>query len=270
MDRSTKEKSAMLVSPYDHGDSYDSVKGLCFSGGKRKEQFGEDYKIDWLDHIRTGAPVPFEKGVITYYRTFEERWQSDFYASKTEDITVSLGSGTRSFVYDPLDPPSFDAEGSQRESGNGRPDVITVYTSPFERDVFVKGRMRLKLTVSSDAPDTTFYVNVSIRKPNCEYLIRHDITSLCYQLGDYKENSVAELDFCFDEHAFLLKKGDSLRFDITSTDSGVYVPHTNQKGAYHIQACAQTATNKVFLDTSCAFLPIEISDQRSNGCFDNT
>jgi hypothetical protein len=136
--------------------------------------------------------------------------------------------------------------------------------------VFIKGQIKAALAVSSNCFDTSFYMSISIKKPYGDYVLRHDITSLCYQLGEYTPNSEVVLDFSFDEHAFLLKKGDSLRFDITSTDSGVYVPHTNQKGAYHIQACAQTATNKVFLDTSCAFLPIEISDQRSNGCFDNT
>lgn len=261
MDENTKRQSAMLVSPYDHGDGYDKAKGLCFPQGKRKEQFGAEYAIDWLDHIRIGTPIPFEKGMITYYRTFEERWQSDFYQTATAELTLPLGIEERSLVYDPLSPPCFSAEGSLRTEETSRPDVLTVYTPPLEQDIFVKGKMRARLTVSSNAEDTSFYMNISIKKPACEYLIRHDVTSLCYQLGDYEENTVVTLEFCFDEHAFLLNKGDSLRIDIAATDANVYVPHTNQKGAYSIQTEAKIAVNTVYLEASQLILPIEITNK---------
>lgn len=257
MDQSTKQKSAMLVSPYDHGDGYDKEKGLCFPNGKRKEQFGVDYRIDWFDHIRKGSELPFKKGLITYYRTFENCWESDFYASETEDLTIPLGEGVRSFVYDPASPPAFESEGTLRDGELQRSDVITVYTPPFDKDTFVKGRMRAKLTVSSNADDTSFYVNVSIKKPDHEYLLRHDVTSICYQLGDYIENATVELDFCFDEYAFLIQKGDSLRVDITSTDANVYVPHTNKKGEYYRQSEAREAESRVCLDSSMIILPVE-------------
>lgn len=257
MDIDTKQKSAMLVSPYNHGDGYDKDRGLCFHSGKRSEQFGSDYRIDWFDHVKEGRELPFRKGVITYYRVFEDCWESDFYADEVKELTIPLGSGVRSFVYDPLCPPAFEAEGFLRGDEVSRPDVVTVYTPPFEEAIFVKGRMKAKLTVSSSAPDTSFYVNVSVKKSSYEYLLRHDVTSLCYQLGDYVANTVVELDFGFDEYAFLLEKGDRLRFDIAATDSNVYVPHTNQKGAYYIQTHTQTAANKVYLDASCVMLPIE-------------
>ena len=256
MDESTKEKSAMLVSPYNHGDWYDAEKGLRFFEGGRGERFGADYRIDWLDHIRVGSEIPFEKGVITYYRAFEDRWESDFYATDINELELSLGEGVRSFVYDPLLPPAFDADGSLKDGG-ARDDVITVYTKPAERDVFVKGRMRARLRVSSSAPDTSFYINVSIKKPAYEYSLRHDITSLCYQLGDYEPDTLVELDFCFDEYAFLLKAGESLRVDIAATDSNTYVPHTNKKGAYYLQADTERALDTVLLDESCIILPTE-------------
>ena len=68
--------------------------------------------------------------------------------------------------------------------------------------------MSARLNVKSDCEDTCFYVRVSIEKEQGDYGLRDDITSLCYQLGDYKPNTVAEVDFDFDEHAFLIKKGE--------------------------------------------------------------
>ena len=220
---------------------------------------GASYQIDWVDHIRTGRALPYEKGKITYYRTFEHRWQSDFDASKTEPLRLSLGQGARSLCYDPKNPPAFCREGIFQRNFSDRRDVITLMTEPQDRDLFIKGQIQAELTVSSTAPDTSFYINVSIRKPEGDYTLRHDITSLCYQLGTYEPNSVAALKFCFDEHAFLMKKGECLRIDISSTDRDTYVCHTNQSGAYYLQTEAKSAVNTVYLDESFLILPVEMN-----------
>ena len=65
------------------------------------------------------------------------------------------------------------------------------------------------------------------------------------------------LHFCFDEHAFLLKKGEQLRIDIAPTDNNTYVSHTNQKGLYSRQTKAETAHNTVDLGRSKIILPVE-------------
>ena len=258
MDENTKGMSAMLVSPYNHGDGYDKNLGLSFPMGKRKEAFGDHYRIDWLDHIRKGAELPFQKGVITYYRAFEKGWQSDFYATETKPMEIALGEEARSFPYDPLTPPSFVAEGCLRREEEKLPsDVITVYTKPFSQSVFVKGRMKLKLTVQSSAEDTSFYANISIKKPDVEYLLRHDITSLCHQLGSYRRGERVELEICFDEYAFNIEAGDALRIDVAATDQSTYAPHSNRRGAYAEQDRTEIAQNTVYLAESRLILPVE-------------
>ena len=253
MDEQTKRQSALLVSPYNHSDGANS---LVFPNGKRYEQFGS-YQIDWCDHVRTGKPLPFQKGVITYYRAFDNRWDTDFYATPTQSKTVSLGTTDVSFRYDPSNPPSFQPEGVFQHDFSARSDVITLYTEPFEQDTAVRGQMRIDLTVSSDRPDTSFYVNISIQKPQGDYTLRHDITSLCYQHGEYLPNTPVTLDFRFDEYAFLIGRGERLRVDIASTDNNTYVSHTNQPGPYATQTQTAIATNTVYLDRSHLILPIE-------------
>lgn len=117
--------------------------------------------------------------------------------------------------------------------------------------------MSAKLKVKSDCEDTCYYVRISIEKENGDYGLRDDITSLCYQLGTYAPNSVVELDFDFDEHAFLIKRGERLRIDISSADNEHYVRHTNQKGLYSEQTTAKIAHNTVYLQDSYLTLPIE-------------
>ena len=62
MSKETKEKSALLVSPYNHGDGYNASLGLSFPNGQRRQAFGENYPIDWFDHVRKGSKLPFSKG----------------------------------------------------------------------------------------------------------------------------------------------------------------------------------------------------------------
>lgn len=256
MDKNTKRNCALIVSPYNHGDGFHPTNGLSFENGKRSQQFGSAYQIDWLDNARNGAPQPFKKGEITYYRTFEDRWQVGF-DSPTNPLTIPLGDTVRSFIFNPLNPPSFNEEGTFLNGVDGRDDVITVYTEPFQKDLFIKGQIKAKLTVCSNRPDTSFYICISIKKPQGDYVLRHDITSLCYQLGDYAPKSEVELDFCFDQHAFLLKAGEVLRIDVSSTDNNTYVTHTNQKGPYCLQTKTKIAQNTVNLSRSAIILPVE-------------
>jgi hypothetical protein len=117
--------------------------------------------------------------------------------------------------------------------------------------------MKANLTFSSNCNDTSVYVAVSIEKPQGDYVLKHDITSLCYVLGTYTPGNSVSLDFKFDEHAFLIGKGERLRIDISSTDDNTYLCHTNNKGPYYLQTETKIAENTVFLDRSQIVLPIE-------------
>ena len=91
-------------------------------------------------------------------------------------------------------------------------------------------------------------------------MLRHDITSLSYQHKSYFENEKVQIKFCFDEHAFLLKKGERLQVDIASTDDNTYVSHTNYIGEYYKQTETKIATNTVYLDESYLLIPIEVKN----------
>lgn len=253
----TKNKCALLVSPYNHGDDFFDKNGISFPNGKRKEQFGGTYQIDWFDSIRKKTPLPYKRGVITYYRAFENVWASDFYNKPTKLISLPLGNNAYTFKYNPLYPTAFSAEGTFAKENINDCNFIRVYTQPFGEDKFIKGKMQVKLTVSSDCADTSFYVRISIKNDEYSYVLRHDITSLDYQLGTYTKNDIVSLDFCFDEYAFLLKKYECLQIDIASTDDNTYICHTNKKGDYYLQTDTEIATNTVYLDRSYIFIPVE-------------
>jgi predicted acyl esterase len=258
-----KSKSALVVSPYDHHDKYDEVLGLHFPNGTRREQFGTHYDIQWFDHIRGKCDSPIETGKVTYYSIFENLWHTDDFDTAKSTVCLPLGETALTYTYDPLNAPRFQGGlccnfggGLFQDKPNLREDIITVYTLPFENDTFVKGKMSAALCVSSDCEDTCFYVRISIEKEQGDYGLRDDITSLCYQLGDYVPNTEVELNFRFDEHSFLIRKGERLRIDIASADAAHYVRHTNQKGLYSKQTTTKIARNTVYLQNSSITLPV--------------
>ncbi len=257
MGEQTKKKCSLIVSPYNHGDSYDKENGFSFSSGSAAEQFGKDYCIKWFNAIIKHEKPFIETGKITYYRTFENKWATDFHSGPTEELVVPLGKGEKTFSYNPEKPPAFPAEGTFMADPNQRKDIISIYTEPVKRDVFVKGKMKIKLTVASDCEDTSFYVMIGLQTEKGDYVLRHDITSLLYQKESYPKNHKTDLDFVFDEYAFAIKKGQVLRVDIAPTDKNTYVCHSNIKGDYSQIESSQTANNKVFLGESFLYLPIE-------------
>ena len=264
MTEQSKKMSALVVSPYNHGDNYDQGNTVIFPNGKRIEQFGENYELEWFEHIRGKKESPFKQGEITYYRLFENVWKTEEKVEADNIMEIKLGEEEVSYVYNPYDAPVFKGGLSRAFGGSVyqdephlRHDIISVYTNAFEKDTFVKGKMKARLSVKSDCEDTCFYVRVSIEKEEGDFGLRDDITSLCYQLGDYKPNSYVCLEFEFDEHAFLISKGERLRIDIASANNEHYVRHTNQKGLFSEQTTAKVAHNTVDLKKSKLMLPTE-------------
>ena len=170
---------------------------------------------------------------------------------------MPLTGGEKTIVYNPENPPSFNPEGVWMNTPGIRNDIISLYTKPIEKDIFIKGQIKAKLMVQSDCEDTSFYIMIGLHMETGDYTLRHDITSILYQKKHYTKNQKVVLDFVFDEYAFAMKKGQFLRIDIAPTDKNTYVCHRNQKGDYSLIERYKTATNKVFLDKSCLILPIE-------------
>ena len=114
----------------------------------------------------------------------------------------------------------------------------------------MRGRMRAKLTVTSDCEDTCFYTRVSVKKPDGKwYLLRDDITSLCADGRNYVPGTEKVVSFRFADHAFRLEKGDVLRVDVSSGCSQ-FAPHGNVKGLQAAVRTPKVAHNAVRADAS--------------------
>lgn len=254
MDEETKSKSALIVHPNCHriyGEDYHEL----FPCGDVKANFGGDQT--WFDHILYGKPLSYETGKVTYYSLFENRWKTDDYIQPEKELTFTLGEGEKSYCYDPLNPARFKGgltngwDGSDWQyAPNSRPDIISVYTEDFAEDTVIKGKMKARLTVKSDCEDTGFYMRISIRKPEGDFGLRDDITKISNFNPDYMPGEEAEVQFSFDDISFMVKKGEALRIDISSSCFPTFLPHTNFRGEFAAQTETRVAKNTLFLDKS--------------------
>ena len=266
LDEATRRKCALLVHPYNHGCDPAS-EPIQFENGRPADAFG-DFRVDWIDAVRGKRPFPFAQGQVTYYRLFENRWAVDSFSPGRESMTFPLGTGEQTFRYNPFAPASFRGGLSANVGGNEwqdppgkRYDVLSFFTPTFERDVFVKGKMRARLCVRSTCEDTCFYVRLMLVKPEGYYGLRDDINQISNFRADYVPGEPVEMTFSFDEHAFRIQKGESIRIDVSSSAYPHYVRHTNQRGLFSLQSTARVADNTVILDASELTIPVELPEE---------
>lgn len=261
LDNETKSKCALVVHPFTHGCKSEG-QPIVFEDGNIYREI-PDFSVKWFDAIRKNGTPPFEKGKVTYYKLFDQAWCCDDFYTADKYEKIVLGEGTVTYQYDPDDPATFKGGLSANFGGNVwqdtpnlRSDIITLYTPEFTEDAYVKGKIRAKLTVKTNCEDTCFYVRISVCKPEGDYGLRDDINQISNLSDEYIPNTEVEMDFSFDEHAFVIKRGEKLRIDISSSAFPLYVRHTNNKGLFTQQTTTRIADNSVDLEHSYIELPI--------------
>ena len=261
LDEETKSKSALAVHPFDHGNIGEG-QPINFENGNIDKEFA-DYAVRWVESVRGKATPPFEKGKVTYFNLFENQWRCDHFENSGNYQKFVLGEGEVTYEYDPDNPATFKGGLSANFGGNAwqekqtdRDDIITLYTPEFSIDTWVKGKMRARLKVKSSCEDTCFYIRISLCKNEGDYGLRDDINKISNFNADYVKGEEIELNFSFDEHSFVIGKGEKLRIDISSSAFPLYVRHTNLKGLFSEQTKTQKALNTVVLKESFVEIPL--------------
>ena len=260
LDGKTRSKCALAVHPFGHSGTPDK-QPINFENGNLEEAF-ENCKLRWLDYVRGKCEAPLQTGKITYYTAFDNKWRTDDFAPTENTVKLKLGKGSVTYKYNPYAPASFVGGLSANFGGTAwqpreeRYDVVTLFTPEFEKDTWVKGKISASLNVKSDCEDTAFYMRISLCKEEGDFGLRDDINQISNFDSEYQPNTEIQMSFSFDEHSFLIKKGEKLRIDISSSAFPLYVPHTNMRGPFAEHKTAKIANNTVCLDSSYIELPI--------------
>lgn len=259
MDDETRSISALVVSPYDHADG--AAQPIEFEKGKVEEQF-PDIMCKWFENIRGNSDCPVEKGKVTYYNIFENRWRCDDYASGEKIFEMVLGKEDVCYVYNPYDPTHYVGGLTQGFGGTAfqlsvgsHYGMQSFYSEIFEEEQYLKGEMRAELTVKSDCKDTCFYMRISLVKEEGDYGLRDDIHNLAEIAPDYVPGTELTIGFNFDYLTLKIQKGERLRIDVSSSAYPYFVPHTNRRGLFSEQTEGVTAHNTIICGKSCLMIP---------------
>jgi putative CocE/NonD family hydrolase len=265
-----RKDCAMIVSPYDHGWRGSDRDGMPVFPNAKIAEICPDFVYIWFDHFRKGTPLEFvRRGEIVYYPMFHGPWRYEkfltrgtktvrFYPDPTRKLVKEAGEkGEITYLYNPYAPAEFKGSGCYTFGGmqyqdppNSRYDIISFLSAPFERDSLLKGRSSLELYVKSTAPDTCFYVRLSIVCEDGTLTLRDDIDSLCRTEKQYTPGTERQLHFVFAPHAFKLRAGDRLRLDVSSSCVPYFQVHTNYPGLQALQTVAKTSRNTVITGLS--------------------
>ena len=267
------------VTPFDHaamsrGKSL--LPELYSPGGLLSEYVpGKPLLYRWFDHLRRGdAWEKLPKGEITRFVLFDKKWASspgvgtdsvpeNFYLTDKRGLSAApVADGKISYDYDPRNPAVFNGgcDGvfggvAYQDAPNSRPDIVSFVTSPFEKDMTVEGECKVKLFVSSTAPDSCFYVRLSIVKKDKTLGLRNEIDSICRTNPEFKENGEAVINFTLAPHHFKVAKGEALRLDVSSSCFPYYQLHSNFKGNQALQTKTQVARNTIINGKSFLSVP---------------
>ncbi|MBO5202400.1 MAG: CocE/NonD family hydrolase [Lentisphaeria bacterium] len=275
MPQKLKEKSALVITPFDHG--YPGGGSKTAYPNAKLDDVWNDYCQDWINFAAGIKEQPdfVEPGNVKYYRINEGKWvsaervddgkeQKILFLNSDGKLTSNTSAGEVSYIYNPYAPASFKGGcccnfgGSQEQDPpNSRYDIKSFLTAPLEESFLMQGKSGVKLTVKSDCEDTCFYVRLSIVHNGIAHGLRDDITSICKQYPDYVPGTEVDLEFMMDEIALRFMPGDQIRLDVSSSAWPHYVPHTNCKGPYALQRQAKIAHNTIITGNSALILNTE-------------
>ena len=264
----TKKRSAFIVGPYGHDTKVSNNAEYPLNNGN----LPQDYSVKWFNSIREGKPYKYaENGKVNYYSLGEDVWKTTEYPTESEK-TIRLYFGENntlsyspseteqglSYIYNPEKRLNcYKYHDIYKASPiNSIDGVISFESEEFTESKSFFGKIKWHMNVSSDCDDTAFFVRVYFVENSIAYNLTETITSLSYITENYKANEKITIDLSTPPIAFMVKKGNKIRIDISS-DGGIYVPHSNLKGHWAEVTETKIANNTIYLKDSFIELNIQ-------------
>lgn len=172
------------------------------------------------------------------------------------------------FVYDPENPVPTRGGGlccsdvylpggayDQREV-EARPDVLVYTSGPLQKELKVLGPVKVRLYVTSSAPDTDFTAKLVDVYPDGRAInISDGILRLRHRNGTDREELLEpgrvygiEVDLWYTAHVF--RAGHRVRLEVSSSNFPRFDRNLNMGGPFGLEAEAQVAVQQVFHDPS--------------------
>jgi putative CocE/NonD family hydrolase len=264
-----KESHYIIIGPWDHAGTRDPK--VKFGG----LQFAEAAILDmnkihqeWYDWtMKAGEKPAFLEKRVAYYVMGEEQWKyadsmeaigakpkkmylcstdeaREVFHSGTLEDDPTQGTGSDTFIYDPLDKRPGDLERKQVEDyltdqtpdlnlfGNG----LVYHSAPFAEETEITGWVKFYAWIAMDVPDTDFRVSLAEVLANGELIrLTQDMLRARYRESKREEKLVVPSEinqYTFDGFTFFsrrISKGSRLRL-ILSCPNTIYLEKNYNAG----------------------------------------
>lgn len=273
-----RSKSLFLTAPVNHKQS------LCgsFPVENPFEYIGTRFmkaKLLWFNHFLRGEKLELPQGAEMAFVYGKNAWEEveqkncqlerELYFNlkdcKMDNIPIDENQEPICFVYNPNNPVptcgsevimtdyiyhknKVTAEGIQLLPAVGaREDVISFLSEKFEEDSLLVSDFWVNIDVQTTAEDTAFTAKLALVNKNGDsYSLRSSITSVLEQHEDYVPNSTVALKIRLTKLNMLVRKGESLRLDISSSDYPAFHIHPNTNKSWASEENYITAKQSIF------------------------
>lgn len=138
----------------------------------------------------------------------------------------------------------------------GREDVLVFSSEPLEGPLEVTGRVRAKLWVTSDGPDTDFFVRLCDVYPDgrsfnlCEGMVRARARNGADRERWLKPGRLAPLEVDVWSTSVIFNRGHRLRVHVTSSSAPGFDPNPNTGAPFRQGTETRIARNRVYVDAA--------------------
>lgn len=249
----------IVLGPWEHNPNRArDLKGLHFGN----DSVVYDYDVNvlrWFDRYLKGVENGIDKEPrATYYVVGDNEWrQSDdwspkectttnFYLTSNGNANSSNGDGLLQskltehsqadhFIYNPKEPFEFsgDREPDLLNKHEIRNDILVYTTDALEEDIVVAGELSAEIYAASSGVDTDWVVNLSeVDETGKSIHLSNYIVRAKYRDGYdnpklLEPGVVEKYNIYMQPIAYTFKKGNKIRFSITSSSKFVAFPNSN-------------------------------------------
>jgi uncharacterized protein len=278
-------KQKLVMGPWTHGVLQNKAGELTFPDNAKRPPHDVHDSWKWFDYQLKGADNGFGAApAVTYYvmgdvsdgqapgnlwrtadqwpplPTHDTAWY--LHGDRTLSQSVPGGEAPLSYLYNAADPvPSrgglqltIPAGGMDQRPIESRPDVLVFTSAPLPEPLEVTGRVRLKLWVGSDAPDTDFVARLCDVYPDgrsiniCEGQFRARFRNGFDREAFLRPGQVYPLEIDLWSTSIIFNRGHGLRVHVTSSSAPGYDPNPNTGDAFRARDYRRAARNVVFVD----------------------
>ncbi|MDH7506926.1 MAG: CocE/NonD family hydrolase [Candidatus Thermoplasmatota archaeon] len=292
-------KSKLMIGPWTHAFFGERLQGELLYPKNAKDVYSQEYWDDILNQYILGINNDFEnRPNVVYYvmgdvknsnafgnfwryadawppPCVEDKWY--FHGDNTLSMELPGSNSPKTYTYNPLNPvptkgganlfpwphPTLAGPYDQRSVEN-RPDVLIftsdVLTQPYE----ATGRIKARLFVSSNCPDTDFTVKLTDVYPDgrsmliCDGILRMRNRNGFDHWEFITPGQIYEIEVDLWSTSYIWDKGHRIRVDVSSSNYPRFLVNPNTMDGIYQNSSYNIAQNTLYLDSahpSCIILP---------------